>query len=198
MLKRTLVAGALCGLTAMASAETLYVTDVLRLGIYATQDATDRPFDNLVSGTAVEVLQRVPNYAQVRLGDGRDGWVKSAFLVPEKPAQARVGELEKQFERLSAETAAAKQAQQDAETELARLTHQVESTSGAHEATQASLEQLEAENREYQERFDLYRHSLPWQWVVPAVVVALVGGFVCGLWWLDARIRRRHGGFRVY
>jgi hypothetical protein len=35
-------------------------------------------------------------------------------------------------------------------------------------------------------------------WVAAALVVALVAGFVAGLWWLDATIRRRHGGFRVY
>jgi len=30
------------------------------------------------------------------------------------------------------------------------------------------------------------------------LVVSLVAGFLAGLWWLDALIRRRHGGFRVY
>ena len=31
-----------------------------------------------------------------------------------------------------------------------------------------------------------------------ALLVTLAAGFVAGLWWLDALIRRRHGGFRVY
>jgi len=63
---------------------------------------------------------------------------------------------------------------------------------------QVNLERLEAENRVYEERLEAYRYSLPLLWVIPALVVALTGGFLAGLWWLDARIRRRHGGFRVY
>jgi len=39
---------------------------------------------------------------------------------------------------------------------------------------------------------------VPWPWVVGALVVALGVGFIAGYWWLDASIRRRHGGFRVY
>jgi hypothetical protein len=39
---------------------------------------------------------------------------------------------------------------------------------------------------------------LPWPWVLGAVVVALAGGFLAGYWWLDAAIRRRYGGFKVY
>jgi hypothetical protein len=40
----------------LVGAETAYVTDMLRLGIHNASDTSDRPFDNLVSGTALEVL----------------------------------------------------------------------------------------------------------------------------------------------
>lgn len=198
MSKRLLLGGVLCACTVLAHAETLYVTDILRLGIHEAQDTSDKPFDNLVSGTAVEVLERVPNYARVKLADGREGWVKSTFLVEDKPAQARVAELEGELEGLRRETEAAKAAQRTAEGELGRLSHQAQSSIGSAEAAAATLERLEAENQDYEAKLELYRNSLPWQWVVPALVVALAGGFVAGLWWLDARIRRRHGGFRIY
>jgi hypothetical protein len=29
-------------------------------------------------------------------------------------------------------------------------------------------------------------------------VLTLVAGFLGGWWWLDAAIRRRYGGFRIY
>ena len=35
-------------------------------------------------------------------------------------------------------------------------------------------------------------------WSKVALAVTLVGGVAAGLWWLDALIRRRHGGFRIY
>jgi SH3 domain protein len=181
-----------------AASETVYVTDSLRLGFHAAADTSDRPFDNLVSGTAVEVLERNSNYARVRSTDGREGWVKAMYLVELKPAAARVLELETEMARLAEAATAAKAAQTAAETELARFTAELQEKTGSTETTQQTLERLRAENRAHEERFESYRYTLPIKWVIPAGVVALVAGFVAGLWWLDALIRRRHGGFRVY
>jgi hypothetical protein len=44
----------------------------------------------------------------------------------------------------------------------------------------------------------LYQFSLPWPMVLGAAVVSLALGFVAGMWWIDHRSRRRHGGFRIY
>ena len=40
--------------------------------------------------------------------------------------------------------------------------------------------------------------SIGLSWFFGCVAVALVGGFVLGIMWLDKRIRQRHGGFRIY
>lgn len=184
-------AGGACG-------ETVYVTDSLRLGLHAAADTSDRPFENLISGTAVEVLERNPNYARVRLADGREGWVKATFLVAEKPAAARVLELEAEIGGFEHAAAAAQTAQTAAEDELSGLRSELQATTGSAESIHETIERLKRENRAHEERLEGYRHTLPLAWVIPAVVVALVGGFLLGLWWLDAWIRRRHGGFRVY
>jgi SH3 domain protein len=181
-----------------AGAETVYVTDSLRLGLHATIDTSDKPIENLVSGTAVEVLERDSSFAHVRLADGREGWVKATFLVADKPAAARVLELEAQRGGFENAAAAAKTAQVAAEQQLAELRSELQTTSGSSESIKETIARLELENVAYIERLERYRHTLPLAWVLPAVVVALVAGFLVGLWWLDALIRRRHGGFRVY
>lgn len=184
--------------SAGAAAETAYVTDSLRLGLHAAADTSDRPFENLVSGTAVEVLERNTSYARVRVPDGREGWVKATFLVAEKPAAARVLELENEIGGFESAASAAKAAQAAAEQELAGLRTELQASTGSAETIQETIERLERENVEHVERLEAYRKTLPIVWVIPAVVVALVAGFFVGLWWLDALIRRRHGGFRVY
>jgi uncharacterized protein YgiM (DUF1202 family) len=181
-----------------ASAETVYVTDVLRLGMHAAADTSDKPFENLVSGTALDVLERNSSYAHVRLSDGREGWVKATYLVTDKPAAARILELEAERGGFETAAAAAKTAQTAAEQELASLRHELQSTTGSAESTQETIDRLERENQAHAERLEIYRYTLPMAWVVPALVVSLVAGFLVGLWWLDALIRRRHGGFRVY
>jgi len=180
------------------AAETAYVTDILRLGIHQAEDTSDRPFQNLVSGTALEVLQRVPNYAQVRTPDGREGWVKSAYLVSDKPAQLRVAEVEADLEGLRAELSMSRTTQRSAEQQAARLSDEMAASTDSSGAIQSTLERLKRENQSYESRLDTYRRALPLSWVAAALVVTLIGGFVAGMWCLDALIRKRHGGFRIY
>jgi SH3 domain protein len=198
MRKQALLCLALAACAGGAAAETVYVTDSLRLGLHAAADTSDRPFENLVSGTAVEVLERNPSYARVRLADGREGWVKATFLIADKPAAARVLELEAERGEFENAAAAAKTAQTAAEQQLASLRGELQATTGSSETIQETIARLERENTAYIERLERNRYSLPLALVLPAVVVALVAGFLVGLWWLDALIRRRHGGFRVY
>jgi SH3 domain protein len=197
MLKRLLPVVSLM-LCAVANAETAYVTDVLQLGIHAAADTSDRAFANLVSGTAVEVLERNTGYARVKLADGREGWVRATYLVTTAPAAARIVELEAKIADLEGAASAAKAAQTAAEQELGRVTTQFQAATGSTATIEETIERLQAENSAYEERFESYRYALPLPWVVVAGVVALVTGFLVGLWWLDALIRRRHGGFRVY
>jgi SH3 domain protein len=198
MRKSTFLAMAFCCWARVAGGETAYVTDSLRLGLHAAPDTSDRAFENLISGTAVEVLERNPSYARVRLGDGREGWVKATFLVALKPAAARVAELEAEMLALQEAATAAKTAQAAAEQDLARYTAELQAKTGSAETIQETVARLQEENRAHEQRLEAYRHSLPVKWVIPALVVVLVAGFFAGLWWLDALIRRRHGGFRVY
>ena len=188
----------LLGAASAAAADTAYVTDSLRLGLYAERDASGSPSQNLLSGAALEVLERTQGYARVRTAAGAEGWVKSAYLVDEKPAQLRVAELEAEIAALRAEVDHARAERVTAEDELHRLGKQVTSAGNSTEAIQDTLGRLKLENETYETRLDSYRWSLPLPWVAAALVVALGGGFVSGLWWLDALIRRRHGGFRVY
>jgi hypothetical protein len=134
----------------------------------------------------------------VRLADGREGWVKATFLVAAKPAAARVLELEASIEGFQSAATEAKTAQAAAEHELAGLRTELQTTTGSAETIQETIARLERENVAYVERLEAYRNALPIAWVIPAILVTLVAGFFVGLWWLDALIRRRHGGFRVY
>ena len=143
--------------------ETLYVTDVVQLGMHRAEDASDEPFRSLVSGASVTVLESAGDHARVRTADGEEGWVRSSELTADPPARARLAGLEARVAELD-----------------------------------VTVDAIERENRAYQERFERYRGMLPWPWVLGAVLVALAAGFLGGYWWLDAAIRRRYGGFKVY
>jgi len=198
MLLRLTLAAALCACAAPALAETAYVTDSLRLGLYRSDDTSEKPIVNLVSGTPLEVLDRSTGYAHVRTPDGEEGWVKAAYLVDDKPAQLRVAELEAELAGLRGEVDRVRNTHSNAEEELTRLGKQVAVSSESNGAMQDTVGRLQHENEAYEVRLETYRGSVPLPWVGGALFVAIVGGFVGGLWWLDALIRRRHGGFRIY
>ena len=79
-----------------------------------------------------------------------------------------------------------------------QLARSVAASKDSAEAMHEAVGKLERENAAYAARLDNYRASLPMPWVAAALLVTLIGGFAGGLWWLDALVRRRHSGFRVY
>jgi len=198
MLTRLALIATLCACTAIASAETLYVTDSLRLALYASEEMNDKPLANLTSGAAVQLLERDASLARVRTAAGEEGWVKATYLVPEKPARTRVAELEAELAGVRSENAEYRGARASADESADQLAKSAAAHKDSAEALHATVGQLQRENAAYVARLESYRGSLPLSWVGAALFLALVGGFAAGLWWLDALVRRRHGGFRVY
>ena len=192
------VIGLLALLPMLAAGETGYVTDRLMLGLHRAADTSDRPFRSLESGTEFEVLSRDRQYAQVRLPDGTEGYVKLAYVVFEPPARLIVNQTQAEVERLTAELDEAKKAFAEPAAVIDSLKGQAETLEAELAAARSRVEQLEEDNASYQSRAERYQYSLPYTWVGGAIVVCLVAGFLAGLWWIDYRSRRRHGGIRIY
>lgn len=192
------IALSLLMLPLVVSAETAYVTDNLRLGLHEAEDTSGRPFRTLESGQELEILGRDRNYAHVQLPGGEVGYVKLAYLVFDKPAKLILAEtqsanaaLQKQLAELRASFAAPAATIEALEQQVAGLQADLD------ESTSRVSDLLE-ENEAHQRRFDRFKNSLPVSWVVAAMSVCLVAGFLVGMWWVDIQSRRRHGGFRIY
>lgn len=178
--------------------DTLYVTDKLFLGLYPKPEAGGDALTTLVSGTPLQVLERGKYYSRVRTAEGVEGWVKSAYLVEEKPPRQMLNELETQRDRLAAqlkqtqdELAQLREHAASADTQLQEL------QSGTRQRS-AQLQRLQTENRSLQRRLDNKGISVPLRWSVGAAALCLLLGLWAGYAWIDFRIRRRHGGFRLH
>jgi len=193
-----LIIGLLILLPALAAAETAYITDNLRLGLHQAEDTSDRAFRFLESGQAMEILIRDRNYANVRLPDGTEGWVKSAYLVDEKPAKLIVAETIEERDRLASELEQARAAFAEPAATIDELRSQAGQLSTDLEDARAQITALREENASIQGLKQQYRGSVPLQWVGGVILFCLVAGFLVGLWWVDHRSRKRHGGIRIY
>ncbi len=185
-------------LPAMAVAETAYVTDNLRLGLHEAADTSGRPFRMLESGQAMEILSRDRNYANVRLPDATEGWVKTAYLVDDKPAKLIVAEITAERDALVAELEQTRQSFAAPAATIDALKKEATGLQARLADTTAEIERLKAENQSIQGLKERYRGSLPLSWVAAAIAVCLVAGILLGMWWVDRQSRMRHGGIRIY
>jgi SH3 domain protein len=182
----------------LAAAETAYVTDTLRLGLHQAEDTSDRAFRTLESGQELEILSRSTYYAHVELPDGTRGHVKVGYLVSEKPAKLIVAEITAERDRYASELEEAKQAFAAPAATIDSLRQQADDLQTRLDASEAQVEELTDENSGLRNRQAQYKNSMPLSWVGGAVVACLIGGFLFGLWWVDHRSRKRHGGIRIY
>lgn len=181
-----------------AFGETAYVTDNLRLGLHANETTSDRAFRMLESGQEMEVLTRDRNYANIRLPDGTEGWVKAAYLVDDKPAKLIVAEITAERDALIAELDETKQAFAAPAATIEKLKGEAAEFDAQLAAANDRIAELDQENDAIRGLKEQYRGSLPLSWVGIAIGVCLVGGFLVGMWWVDRRSRARHGGIRIY
>lgn len=181
-----------------ALAETAYITDNLRLGLHQAADTSDRAFRTLESGQELEILSRDRNYANVRLPDDVEGYVKAAYLVFEKPAKLIVAETQAAVDALQSELEETKAAFAAPAATIESLRQQLDASNATANAGAAEVTALSAELDDYRGRQDQYKYSLPFMWVGGAMFLCLLAGFLFGMWWIDQRSRRRHGGVRVY
>ena len=193
-----LLIGVLALIPLVATAETVYITDNLRLGLHQAADTSDRAFRMLESGQQLEIISRDRNYANVQLPDGTSGYVKAAYLVDEKPAKLIVAETAAERDALAAELDETRRAFAGPAATIQGLKDEAASLYEKLAAAESDIETLTAENASIQGLKERYKGSLPLNWVGAAIGVCLIGGFLAGLWWVDHSSRKRHGGVRIY
>ena len=182
----------------IVAAETGYVTDRLILGLHQAEDTSDRAFRSLESGQPVEILTRDRNYAHVQLPDGVQGYVKAAYLVYEKPAKLIVAESQAEAERLASELEKTRQAFAAPAATIESLQKETADLKAQLDDQTAQLSELGTQNDSLRSHQQNYQYSLPIAWVAGAIGACLIAGFLGGLWWVDQRSRKRHGGIRIY
>lgn len=134
-------------LLAMTSVQAAHITDKLLVGLYAKPKSGLQPSKVLPSGTPLEVLERKDAFSKVRLGDGKEGWVKSVYISNEKPARAMLLELQ-------AKTSTLQNKLRDAENRL--KSNQPASTQGQSE----QVKSLELELNQAKEKLALAGDAL--------------------------------------
>ncbi|MCW8845107.1 MAG: TIGR04211 family SH3 domain-containing protein [Gammaproteobacteria bacterium] len=181
-----------------AYAETVYVTDELTLRLQAEPTEASAVVATLRSGDKLELLDKAGFFALVKTADGKQGWAKSGYLITERPARARLQEMETELQALRAVAEPAQAEMAKAQEQAADLTQKLQQSQQELSKRGATIEQLEWDIAEYKQQLGIGDWKISWRWAALGVFLALLAGVVLGMWWLDRRSRQRHGGFRIY
>jgi SH3 domain protein len=100
--KQFLLLLVLCAVSAVAQAETQYVSDQLQVTLRTGTSTSHSIVRMLTSGTPLQVLQTDPQtgYTQVQTADGTQGWVLTRFLMDHPSARDQLAAAQKKLAQL--------------------------------------------------------------------------------------------------
>ncbi len=87
-----------------AAAETVYVIDVIRIGVRPDQQSNSKPLDVVPSGTPLEVIEKDRRFYKVQTPEGKIGWVADSWLTTEVPPRQQLAALQEKYDKLLADT----------------------------------------------------------------------------------------------
>ncbi len=185
-----------------ALAETFYVTDKLRLGLYEEANNGGKQLRLLMSGDKLILLNRTKFYAQVETEDGLIGWTKLGFLVNEVPPSFRAAKLQIEVDALKQRVEKAEQEQLLNQQKMIDTEQQLATVKSEAEQSVATIKKLRDGEAELSHQLSIAQaanhETVPFNWLLYIGGGALILGFLAGLWCLDAISRRQHGGYRIY
>jgi len=83
----------------------LYVSDSLKVTMRTGPGVEHKIIAMVVSGQEVKKLRSQSGWTQVRLSDGKVGWILDRFLIPEEPSRLALEKLRKKHDALQVKTA---------------------------------------------------------------------------------------------
>lgn len=87
-------------LPAFVSAETMYVSDIMKVTVRTGPGVEHKIVAILQSTDKVNVIEFKKDWSYVRLPDGKEGWIITRFITSEKPSQLLLESLQKKYDAL--------------------------------------------------------------------------------------------------
>ncbi|BEQ16378.1 TIGR04211 family SH3 domain-containing protein [Desulfoferula mesophila] len=206
MIYRIVTAIVLAVLLAAAPAlaqETVYVTDQLRITVRSGPSTGNKVIAMAETGDKMAMLGSNPDgWTQVRLADGKEGWVLTRFMQKERPAKLRLAELDpankdqaNRLEQMQQENQTLKKDLADTQAKLAELQARYDklSTDAAdvmalkdrHQKLQAQFDAQSAQNTELVVENKSLKFSSNLKWFLAGAGVLIIG------WLMGLALHRR-------
>jgi SH3 domain protein len=139
----------LCLFSASVYAETMYVSDILKLTLRTGPSIENKIIAVIESGQKMEVIKLGDEWSQVQLPDGKEGWVLSRYLTPDETKGIKLERMETMHKNLMLQAAELLEENNRLKTENKRLSSELEASQKQLTQTQTDFEALKAEDAEF-------------------------------------------------
>jgi SH3 domain protein len=198
--------------------EMLYVTDELRLSLYPNANDKSRALEYLSSGDRLGILEVQGPYALVIAPTGRRGWVKRGFLLSKPTSKILLKQQKKtnedllqEIEKLANSKVVIDQYERDMDV-LTKNLKIAETAQTIAEKMVVELEQAARDKAELDASIKAAKETkttlpvqalidtarLYWQYLIPIFLALLLLGSLIAKIMIDARIKRRYHGLKLW
>jgi len=186
-----------------------YVTDQLRLSLYAQADSQSNVIQLLSSGDKLIVAEVAGPYAKVTTAAGNIGWVKRGFLVTDPTANILLKEVSQDNELLKEELEKLNNSKivlDQYETDMDEMSAKIELMSQDKVATDELIVSLKQKLQLEMEK-DKNKPVLPqlikfgkayWQYIGLLALVIILLSYLTGRKVTEANIKRKFHGIKVW
>jgi SH3 domain protein len=135
--------------TLSAQAESMYVTDVLKVTL-RTGPSTDNKIIKMVeSGQKIELIEPGQEWSLVRLNDGKEGWILNRYMISDETSKIKLVKLESKHSTLKAKFNSIFEENSELKTENKKLGSELSDTKKELERIRNDYESLKANSAEF-------------------------------------------------
>ena len=187
-----------------AHAETIYVTDSLKLKLRVDASNNAEVITNLDSGQKLTLVEKQKKFSKVKTSDGEIGWVQSWFLTDKQPATYIVNTVTKENQALTEKLAAANRKLKNFDSETSRENTKLKNSVAT---LSEKIKSLGATRNELEEKLDtqaskLAKYEFAEKYNINLIILlffmfAFTTGFFCSRLWSNFQERKRLWGYQL-
>ena len=143
--------------TLSAQAESMYVTDVIKVDLRTGPSIGHKIIKMVESGEKIELIESGQDWSLVKLNDGKEGWILNRYMMSDETSKIKMVKLESEHSTLKAKVNSIFEENSELKTENKKLGSEFFDTKKELERIRIEYEALKAESAEFitlQSRFE--------------------------------------------
>ncbi len=174
----------------MSFAETVYVSDNLRVGVRPSPDSSIAPINVVTSGMHLTVIESEGGYIKIKTETGITGWVKEVYMTKDIPIREKFDALNVKYEKQSGI--------------IAELELSIENLTKVKMALITDLDNIRSDKSDIELKLarvleEKYVDQLGngQNFMIIIALIIFVIAFITGMLWYRYLVTRRLGGLRL-